>query len=156
MIFEIVRSENRHGDERDLKNKEKSYSIGASVETLVFIIMVTVEEGILNRSATDIWVIYTAIEFSIALSGAILSKKMADMLINFYWYYFCVYGILLHKRKSSNNCIKLLYKLKISFKINLKKYRTQAQLSQAQLAEMVGVSRNTISSIETGKFNSTA
>ena len=43
--------------------------------------MVTVEEGILNRSATDIWVIYTAIEFSIALSGAILSKKMADMLI---------------------------------------------------------------------------
>ena len=75
MIFEIVRSENRHGDERDLKNKEKSYSIGASVETLVFIIMVTVEEGILNRSATDIWVIYTAIEFSIALSGAILSKK---------------------------------------------------------------------------------
>ena len=75
MIFEIVRSENRHGDERDLKNKEKSYSIGASVATLVCIIMVTVEEGILNRSATDIWVIYTAIEFSIALSGAILSKK---------------------------------------------------------------------------------
>ena len=103
MIFEIVRSENRHGDERDLKNKEKSYSIGASVETLVCIIMVTVEEGILNRSATDIWVIYTAIEFSIALSGAILSKKMADMLINFYWYYFCVNGILLYKRNSSNN-----------------------------------------------------
>lgn len=75
MIFEIVLSENRYGDERDLKNKEKSYSIGASVENLVFIIMVTVEEGMLNRSATDIWVIYTAIEFSIALSGAILSKK---------------------------------------------------------------------------------
>ena len=81
---------------------------------------------------------------------------MADRLIYFYWYYFCVYGILLHKRKSSNNCIKLLYKLIISFKINLKKYRTQAQLSQAQLAEMVGVSRNIISFIETGQFNSTA
>lgn len=74
-VLAISRSENRNGDERDLKNKEKSYSIGASVATLVCIIMVTVEEGILNRSATDIWVIYTAIEFSIALSGAILSKK---------------------------------------------------------------------------------
>ena len=74
-VLAISRSENRNGDERDLKNKEKSYSIGASVATLVCIIMVTVEEGILNKSATDIWVIYTAIEFSIALSGAILSKK---------------------------------------------------------------------------------
>ena len=44
----------------------------------------------------------------------------------------------------------------LTLKNNLKKYRTQALLSQAQLAEMVGVSRNTISSIETGKFNSTA
>ena len=32
----------------------------------------------------------------------------------------------------------------------------KANLSQAQLAEMVGVSRNTISSIETGQFNPTA
>ena len=29
-------------------------------------------------------------------------------------------------------------------------------MSQAQLAQMVGVSRNTISSIETGQFNPTA
>ncbi len=29
-------------------------------------------------------------------------------------------------------------------------------MSQAQLAELVGVSRNTISSIETGQFNPTA
>ena len=34
--------------------------------------------------------------------------------------------------------------------------RKKANLSQAQLAEMVGVSRNTISSIETGQFNPTA
>ena len=34
--------------------------------------------------------------------------------------------------------------------------RTEKKLSQAQLAEMVGVSRNTISSIETGQFNPTA
>ena len=65
-MFEIVRSENKNRDERVLKNKEKSYSIGASVTTLVCIIMVTVEGGILNRSATDTWVIYTAIEFYIA------------------------------------------------------------------------------------------
>ena len=34
--------------------------------------------------------------------------------------------------------------------------QTEANLSQTQLAEMVGVSRNTISSIETGQFNPTA
>lgn len=41
-------------------------------------------------------------------------------------------------------------------KNNLKKARTEKGLSQAQLAEMVGVSRNTISSIETGQFSPTA
>ncbi len=41
-------------------------------------------------------------------------------------------------------------------KNNLKEARTEAKLSQQQLADMVGVSRNTISSIETGQFNPTA
>ncbi len=41
-------------------------------------------------------------------------------------------------------------------KNRLKEARTQSKLSQTQLAEMVGVSRNTISSIETGQFNPTA
>lgn len=38
----------------------------------------------------------------------------------------------------------------------LKEARREKKLSQAQLAELVGVSRNTISSIETGQFNPTA
>lgn len=38
----------------------------------------------------------------------------------------------------------------------LKEARTEKKLSQNQLAEMVGASRNTISSIETGQFNPTA
>lgn len=41
-------------------------------------------------------------------------------------------------------------------KNNLKNIRTEKGLSQAQLAELVGVSRNTISSIETGQFSPTA
>ena len=41
-------------------------------------------------------------------------------------------------------------------KNRLKEARTQSGMSQTQLAEMVGVSRNTISSIETGQFNPTA
>ncbi len=40
-------------------------------------------------------------------------------------------------------------------KNRLKEARTEAGLSQAALAELVGVSRNTISSIETGQFNPT-
>lgn len=38
----------------------------------------------------------------------------------------------------------------------LKEIRTDRNLSQAQLAYMVGVSRNTISSIETGQYSPTA
>ena len=45
---------------------------------------------------------------------------------------------------------------KLVLKNRLKEARTERKLSQAQLAELVGVSRNTISSIETGQFNSTA
>ena len=45
---------------------------------------------------------------------------------------------------------------KLILKNNLKAMRQAKKLSQAQLPELVGVSRNTISSIETGQFNPTA
>lgn len=41
-------------------------------------------------------------------------------------------------------------------KNHLKEARAERGLSQAELARLVGVSRNTISSIETGLFNPTA
>ncbi len=41
-------------------------------------------------------------------------------------------------------------------KNRLKEIRAEKKLSQADLAQMVGVSRNTISSIETGQFCPTA
>ncbi len=41
-------------------------------------------------------------------------------------------------------------------KNRLKEARSEKDLSQAQLAALGGVSRNTISSIETGQFNPTA
>ena len=41
-------------------------------------------------------------------------------------------------------------------KNNLAVIRKEKKLSQAELAKMVGVSRNTISSIETRQFNPTA
>ena len=41
-------------------------------------------------------------------------------------------------------------------KNNLKTVRMEKNLSQAELASMVGVSRNTISSIETGQYCPTA
>lgn len=41
-------------------------------------------------------------------------------------------------------------------KNNLKQVRGEMNLSQTQLAEIVGVSRNTISSIETGQYCPTA
>lgn len=47
-------------------------------------------------------------------------------------------------------------KKELVLKNHLKEVRIERGFSQAQLAEMVGVSRNTISSIETGQFNPTA
>ena len=41
-------------------------------------------------------------------------------------------------------------------KNRLKVARAEKGLSQGDLAEMIGVSRNTISAIETGQFNPTA
>ena len=45
---------------------------------------------------------------------------------------------------------------KLVLQNRLKEIRTEKGLSQAELAALVGVSRNTISSIETGQFNPTA
>ena len=41
-------------------------------------------------------------------------------------------------------------------KNNLKEIRSKKKMSQTDLAQLVGVSRNTISSIETGQFCPTA
>ena len=45
---------------------------------------------------------------------------------------------------------------KLVLKNRLAEFRAEKGLSQSKLAEMVGVSRNTISSIETGQFCPTA
>ncbi|MCI9641187.1 MAG: helix-turn-helix transcriptional regulator [Eubacterium sp.] len=45
---------------------------------------------------------------------------------------------------------------KLILKNRLKEIRTSCNLSQFQLSQMVGVSRNTISSIETGQYCPTA
>ncbi len=45
---------------------------------------------------------------------------------------------------------------KLILKNRLREARTERDLSQSALAELIGVSRNTISSIETGQFNPTA
>ena len=47
-------------------------------------------------------------------------------------------------------------KAELILKNRLKEIRTERNLSQAALAKLVGVSRNTISSIETSQFNPTA
>ena len=47
-------------------------------------------------------------------------------------------------------------KEELKLRNRLREARTEKNLSQSQLAELVGVSRNTISSIETGQFNPTA
>ena len=46
--------------------------------------------------------------------------------------------------------------MELQLKNRLKEARNEKKWSQTKLAETVGVSRNTISSIETGQFNPTA
>ena len=47
-------------------------------------------------------------------------------------------------------------KNKLVLKHKLKEIRKEKNISQQELAEMVGVSRNTISSLETGQYEPTA
>ena len=47
-------------------------------------------------------------------------------------------------------------KKELVLKNKLREVRTKKNLSQQELADMVGVSRNTISSLETGKYEPTA
>ncbi len=47
-------------------------------------------------------------------------------------------------------------KKELILKNRLKIARAEKNMSQGELADLVGVSRNTISSIETGQFNPTA
>ena len=47
-------------------------------------------------------------------------------------------------------------KEKLVLKDKLKEVRSKKNLSQQDLADMVGVSRNTISSLETGQYEPTA
>lgn len=47
-------------------------------------------------------------------------------------------------------------KKELILKNKLKEVRTEKKLSQQDLADMVGVSRNTISSLETGQYEPTA
>jgi len=44
----------------------------------------------------------------------------------------------------------------LTLKNHLKEIRSEKKISQSEMAQMVGVSRNTISSIETGQFCPTA
>ncbi|MBP3841471.1 MAG: helix-turn-helix transcriptional regulator [Bacilli bacterium] len=47
-------------------------------------------------------------------------------------------------------------KTELILKNNLKEVRKEKNISQQELADMVGVSRNTISSLETGQYEPTA
>ena len=47
-------------------------------------------------------------------------------------------------------------KTELVLKNKLKEVRSKKKLSQQELADMVGVSRNTISSLETGQYEPTA
>ncbi len=50
----------------------------------------------------------------------------------------------------------MMMKEELVLKNNLAKFRKERGLSQTELADMVGVVRQTISSIETGQFSPTA
>lgn len=89
-----------------------------------------------------------------ALSGKIYQSKTENRLNDHRLVFRNVHPLLhlfcfaAYRVKGMNDELKL--------RNRLKEARFEKKLSQSQLAEMVGVSRNTISSIETGQFNPTA
>lgn len=99
------------------------------------------------------WVVYFSILTTHTLVKYARLKRKTDLILGILYLAMCLTFLAFFcpaacGGQGMNDELKL--------KNNLKEARAEKKLSQTQLTEMIGVSRNTISSIETGQFNPTA
>ena len=84
-ILQKSREENKNGDEREEKIKLRSYAISAAIGALLSMIFVFIENVILDRNTTLIWIIYCGMMFSKNILDAIKLKKKSDIVLSVLW-----------------------------------------------------------------------
>ena len=144
---DILNASRKEHKNKDLAEIEVIYQAGSHagrVGALVCCLLSLLSSMLAHTMIYSPWVIYFSILSTQWLVRFIKMKRKSDLVLTIL---FLILSVL-----AFAGFIRRL----LEVKNHLKEVRMAANLSQAQLAEMVGVSRNTISSIETGQFNPTA
>ena len=150
-ILAISRRENKNRDLAEAATAQQAGNIAGRVGACVCCLVSVVFVWATGTMLYSPWVIY----FSILAQSGDISKKEKENGAYAHYFVFChVSPVPCSFRCTARWGARMNDELKL--RNRLKEARTEKALSQAQLAEMVGVSRNTISSIETGQFNPTA
>ena len=147
---EILNASRKEHRNKDLAEMEVAYQAGchaSRVGALVCCLLSWLSSMLVHIMIYSPWVIYFSILATQWLVRFIKMKRKSDLVLSVLFF---ICWICLPPFRGEG------MKEQLQLKNHLKEFRTEANLSQAQLAEMVGVSRNTISSIETGQFNPTA
>ena len=149
---EILNASRKEHQNKDLAEMEVLYLAGSHasrVGAFVCCLLSLLSSMLAHTKIYSPWVICFSIFATQWLVRFIKMKRKSDLLLTIMFFILSVLEFVGFVRGER-------MKEQLQLKNHLKEVRTAANLSQAQLAEMVGVSRNTISSIETGQFNPTA
>ena len=148
-ILAISRRENKNRDLAEAATAQQAGNIAGRVGACVCCLVSVVFVWATGTMLYSPWVIYFSILGTHSLVTYRKKKRKTDLTLTIlYFAMSCSFRCTARWSARMNDELKL--------RNRLKEARTEKALSQAQLAEMVGVSRNTISSIETGQFNPTA
>ena len=148
---EILNASRKEHRNKDLAEMEVVYQAGSHasrVGALVCCLLSLLSSVLAHTMIYSPWVIYFSIIATQWLVRFIKMKRKSDLVLTVLFFVLSILAFVGFRGENMKEQLQL--------KNHLKEVRTEANLSQAQLAEMVGVSRNTISSIETGQFNPTA
>ena len=134
-ILSQNKKENLYLDEYEKHIKLQGKSFGLMFVLFICILILFIK-AVCKEPYYDIMTIIGSVAFGSMGYEAHISKNKSKFVIALFFFLFMDEHLILRNR--------------------LKTVRKEKKLSQTELAELVGVSRNTVSSIETGQFNPTA
>ena len=138
-ILSQNKKENLYLDEYEKHIKLQGKSFGLMFVLFICILILFIK-AVCKEPYYDIMTIIGSVAFGSMGYEAHISKNKSKFVIALFFFLFMGYNY---------NTIKKAKRM-------TRKVKKEKKLSQTELAELVGVSRNTVSSIETGQFNPTA
>lgn len=157
-ILEKSRKENKHKDLAEIELRVKANSTATGVGGILCCIIAIVELFTKDHINYAVWVIYFSMAFTSQLITYLKNKSRQNLILSIIIFIPLIIFIVFYILETVTTYNSMGWKMdeKLVLKNNLKLIRKEKKLSQSDLANLVGVSRNTISSIETGQFTPTA